>query len=428
MDDLWNSGQLRMANRADAGHSLAMTQKDIRAELLALKRRKMAQSAFAWYRGTGDLFYANWLKPALKIAAPSVWLNGDMHLENFGTYRGDNRLTYFDIGDFDDACRGPAVIDLLRFVTGILLAAPQLGLSRKEARGLAAHGLERYRLALADGKARWLERRTARGAIGDLLVDLERRSQADLLAKRTVLKNGKRRLRFDTGKALKLGRAEAAAVINALDRFARKRAYPGFFNVLDVAQRVAGLGALGRPRYVVLIKGNGGKDGQALIDLKAQPGSALIKALIKARHPQPDFANEARRVVAVEYHLQAAAPAFLTDLKIGQHAFTFRELQPDQDKLEINHLAGDAARREDAIGAMGDLIAWAQLRASGWREGATIDDLMAWADGRAWAADSARPLLALANQAAQAAESDWHAFCSAKIEGFAGPVKIASNA
>ena len=390
-----------------------MAQKDIRTELLALKRRKMMQSAFAWYRGAGDQFYARWLKPALKIAAPSVWLNGDLHLENFGTYRGDNRLTYFDIGDFDDACRGPAVIDLLRFVTGIMVAAPQLGLSRKDARALATHGLERYRLALADGKARWLERRTARGAIGDLLIDLERRSQADLLEKRTILKNGKRRLRFDTGKALKLGKAEAAAVIKALDRFARKRAHPGFFDVLDVAQRVAGLGALGRPRYVVLIKGNGGKDGQALIDLKAQPGSSLIRALAKARHRQPDFGNEARRVVAVEYHLQAAAPAFLTDLRIGNQAFTFRELQPDQDKLEIAHLAGDAARREEAIGAMGDLIAWAQLRASGWRDGATIDDLMGWADARSWATDSARPLLALADAAAGAVETAWHAFCSA---------------
>lgn len=395
-----------------------MTQKDITAELLALKRRKMMQSAFAFYRGTGDQFYARWLTPLLKIAAPSVWLNGDLHLENFGTYRGDNRLTYFDIGDFDDACRGPAVIDLFRFLTGVMLAAPELGLARREARALAAHGLERYRAALADGKPRWLERRTAKGAIGDLLAYLERRSQADLLEKRTVVKNGRRRLRFDTGKAIKLGGTEAALVIAAMDRFARRRAYPGFFDVLDVAQRVAGLGALGRPRYVVLIKGNGGKDGQALIDLKMQPGSSLAAALAKARYQQPSFANEAARVVAVEYHLQAAAPAFLTDINIGKRDFTFRELQPDQDKLEIAHLAGDAVRREDAIGAMGDLMAWAQLRASGWRQGATIDDLMRWAGAqdraRAWARDCARPLLAQAESAAKATELDWRAFCEAK--------------
>lgn len=387
-----------------------MTRADITATLQAVKHRKMMQSAFAWYRGNGDVFYAKWLQPVLSVPAPPVWLNGDLHLENFGTYRGDNRQTYFDIGDFDDACRGPAVIDLLRFLTGVMLAAPELGLSRREARALAAHGLERYRTALTDGKPRWLERRTARGAIGDLLSDLERRSQADLLEKRTVLKDGKRRIRFDTGKALKLGRDEAAAVTAAMERFARRRAYPGFFKVLDVAQRIAGLGALGRPRYVVLIKGNGGNDGHALVDLKSQPGSSLVAALTRARYRQPVFANEARRVVAVEYHLQAAAPAFLTDIKIGRSAYTFRELQPDQDKLEIAHLAGDAKRREDAIGDMGDLIAWAQLRASGWLSGATIDDLMDWAGRKDWI----RPLLAVAASAARVAETDWHTFSSAK--------------
>lgn len=391
-----------------------MKQKDIRRELLALKHRKMQQSAFAWYRGTSDLFYARWLTPLLAIEAPTVWLNGDMHLENFGTYRGDNRLTYFDVGDFDDACRGPAVIDLLRFLTGIIVAAPELGLARKEARALAAYGLGRYWAALRDGKARWLERRTASGAIGDLLHDLERRSQADLLEKRTVIKDGKRRLRFDTGKAIKLDKDEARQVIDALDRFARKRAHPEFFEVHDVAQRVAGLGALGRPRYVVLLKGNGGKDGQALIDLKAQPGSSLVAALAKAKFRQPDFANEAQRVVAVEYQLPAAAPAFLTDLKIGKTAFTFRELQPDQDKLEATHLAGGAGRREEAIGAMGDLIAWAQLRASGWRGGATVDDLASWASDKKWSKACAAPLLKIADSAADEAERAWRLFCSQK--------------
>ena len=391
-----------------------MNRKDITAELAALKRRKMLGSAFAWYRGTGHLFYAQWLAPLLAIKAPAVWLNGDLHLENFGTYRGDNRLTYFDIGDFDDSCRGPATIDLLRFLTGILLSAPELGIAPREARDLAAHGLERYRRALADGKPRWLERRTARGAIGDLLGDLERRSQADLLEKRTVLKDGRRKLRLDTGKAIKLEKAEAQSVAAAIANFAHDRAHPAFFEVLDVAQRVAGLGALGRPRYVALIQGNGGKDGNALIDLKSQPGSPLLKALAKAGYRQKRFASHAARVVEVEYRLQAAAPAFLTDIEIGGEAFTFRELQPDQDKLEAGHLAGAPARRDEAIGAMGDLIAWAQLRASGWKGGALIDDLMAWAGSREWKRDSARPLLALAAAAAKTSIEGWSKFSASK--------------
>lgn len=382
-----------------------MKRAEIERDLLALRRRKMMQSAFAYYRGSGEAFYGRWLPDLLRLKAPTVWLNGDLHLENFGTYRGDNRLTYFDIGDFDDACRGPATIDLFRFLTGLILAAPDMSIPLAEAKELCRTTLARYRAALADGKARWLERRVASGAIGDLLRDLEGRSQADLLAKRTVEKNGKRRLRFDTGKALKLGSDDTARVTAAMDRFARHRAHPEFFRVLDVAQRVAGLGALGRPRYVVLVAGNGGRHGQALIDLKSQPGSILAPLLVARRIKQPPCADEAQRVVAIEYHLQAAAPAFLTDLKIGRHAYTFRELQPDQDKLEVKHLAGDSTRRAEALGAMAELIAWAQLRASGWRGSAAIDDLIDWSKARDWSA----PLLALATKAAAATESAWRA-------------------
>jgi uncharacterized protein (DUF2252 family) len=395
-----------------------MTRAEIDRALLALRERKMAQSAFAHFRGTGEDFHRRTLPDLLRLKAPAVWLNGDLHLENFGTYRGDNRLTYFDIGDFDDACLGPAVIDLARFLAGIMVAAPEMGLTFAAARDCALQALKRYRAALVDGKARWVERRIAAGAIGDLLRELEGRSQIDLLAKRTVLKNGRRRLRFDTGKALKLEKAEAARVVAALDRFARDRAAPGFFRVLDVAQRVAGLGALGRPRYVVLIAGNskagnskssggkaaGGRYGPALIDLKFQPGSILAPLLAPCQR-QPGFANEARRVVEIEYRLQAAAPAFLTELAIGRRPFTFRELQPDQDKLEARHLAGDAARRGEALGTMAELIAWAQLRSGGWRGSAAIDELMAWGGNRDWPA----PLLALATRAAKTAIQAWAA-------------------
>lgn len=380
-----------------------MNRAKIDQHLAALKRQKMAASPFGFYRGSGAEFYGAWLSPLLQIKAPLVWLNGDLHLENFGTYRGDNRLTYFDVGDFDDSCRGPATIDLLRFLTGIILAARDMKIGPAEGQELARLALMRYRAALADGKARWLERRIAKGAIGDLLRELEGRSQIEFLEKRTEVRKGGRRLRFDTGKALKLGAEEARRVTQAIRRFAANRAEPGFFRVLDVAQRAAGLGALGRPRYVAIIAGNGGLQGQALIDLKSQPGSILAPLLAKRGIRQPRWANEARRVVEVEYRLQAAAPAFLTEIMIGRRPYTFRELQPDQDKLEAKHLAGDAGRRAQAVGEMAELIAWAQLRAGGWQGSATIDELRAF--GRA--GDWTRPLLALAVKAAQAGEAAW---------------------
>ena len=286
-----------MPSRADPLKQIAAFNRGRNPELLALKYRKMAATLFGYFRGTNPLFHADWPGAAWLERMPAAWLNGDLHIENFGTYRGDNRLVYFDVGDFDDGALGPLGRDLMRFLVGVHMAGHEMGFGARRASELGRLFLAAYRAALIDGKARWIERRTAGGVIGELLVKLERRTQADLLAKRTVMRKGKRRLRTDTGKALPLAPAERARVTTFMKRFAKDRAYPRFFKVLDVAQRVAGVGALGLKRYVVLVEGDGGRDGAALIDLKTQNGSTLIPRL---KQRQPRFASEAARVVAIE--------------------------------------------------------------------------------------------------------------------------------
>ncbi len=370
--------------------------------LVALKYRKMAATPFGYFRGTNHLFHAAWPGQAWLERMPAVWLNGDLHLENFGTYRGDNRLVYFDIGDFDDGCLGPAGRDLARFLVGLSLIARELGLGRSEA-ALARIFIAGYRGALGGGKARWIERRTATGLIGTLLKDLERRTQSDLLLKRTQVKKNGRRLREDTGKALKLPKAERARVIAFMARFARNRADPEFFTVLDVAQRVAGVGALGLPRYVVLIRGSGRPDGAALVDLKCQIGSTLLPRM---RQRQTPFASEAERVVEIENRMQAVGPAFLAAVKVGGRSFTLRELQPSADKLDLEAAQPDAAELEAVVWSMGELTAWAQLRSAGRDGSASIDDLIAFAKN---AAPFGR-LAALARDWARQIERDWRDF------------------
>ena len=63
---------------------------------LELKYKAMRGSAFAFLRGSCHLFYAGLPSDALLHKAPAAWISGDLHLENFGAYKGDNRLVYFD--------------------------------------------------------------------------------------------------------------------------------------------------------------------------------------------------------------------------------------------------------------------------------------------------------------------------------------------
>jgi uncharacterized protein (DUF2252 family) len=65
--------------------------------------------------------------------------------------------------------------------------------------------------------------------------------------------------------------------------YASARPDPAFFEVLDVAHRIAGTGSLGLERYVVLIEGKGSPNGNYLLDLKQSLASSLARGESKDR-------------------------------------------------------------------------------------------------------------------------------------------------
>ena len=88
-------------------------------ERLAMKYAKMAQSPFIFLRGACHLFYDHLPDSPLFGDAPLAWCCGDLHFENFGSYKGDNRLVYFDINDYDEAALAPVTWYLIRLLTSI---------------------------------------------------------------------------------------------------------------------------------------------------------------------------------------------------------------------------------------------------------------------------------------------------------------------
>src|SRR6266446_3731117 len=93
-----------------------------------MKYQRMLANSFAFFRGTCHLFYEDWPAESPLNSAPPAWICGDLHLENFGTYKGDNRLAYSDTNDFDEACLAPATWDLVRFLANLIVAGKVLGM------------------------------------------------------------------------------------------------------------------------------------------------------------------------------------------------------------------------------------------------------------------------------------------------------------
>lgn len=377
-------------------------------ELLGRKYAAMRADAFAFLRGTAHLFCEDWPADSPLNAAPLVWACGDLHLENFGTYQGDNQLTYFDVNDFDAAALAPCTLDLARFLTSVLVGASTLGLQHDEARALCARFLAEYRATLRTGKARWVERQIARGMVRDLLASLTRRQPKGLLMKRTDRAGRKRRLRIcvDKGQALPVSAAQREKVMKFMRTFAAQQGDPAFYAAHDVARRIAGNGSLGVERYVVLIAGRGRPDGHVLLDLKQAQPSPVAAA---APWPQPAWPNEAERIVAIQRRVQAIAPACLHAVMIDDAAYVLRELQPTAARLRLELWGGKLRRLERVLVTMGQVVASEQLRGGGRQGSATADALIAFAERADWQ----EPLLAYAEEYSQRVEHDWREYRAA---------------
>ena len=379
-------------------------------ELLALKYRAMRASAFAFLRGSCALFYAQLPSAGVFRTAPSVWVCGDLHLENFGSYKGDTGLVYFDLNDFDEAALAPASWELVRYLTSLLVAAAALGADAEKSSALCATFVDAYAAALVGGKAYWLERDSAQGPAAALLDSLRQRSRKAFLNSRTRLHAGRRKICIDSGKALPASAAQQDMVGKFMAEFAKSQARPDFFAVLDVARRIAGTGSLGLDRFAVLVAGKGSPDGHELLDLKASRPSALAPQLGLA---QPRWANQAQRIVSVQRRMQAVTMAFLQPVLVHEQPYVLRALQPSEDRLAIERAALDSGALAQTVALQGRLLAWAQLRSS-WREGsASADALIAWGKRRKWK----QKLEDIAKACAAQCQNDARTFATAFDDG-----------
>lgn len=379
-------------------------------ERLALKYKAMRASAFAFLRGTCHLFYEDLPRAPLLRSAPRVWVCGDLHLENFGSYKGDNRLVYFDLNDFDEAVLAPCTWDLARALTSILVATASMRLGKVRARDLARLFLEAYVAAIRDGKARWVERETAQGMVGKLLNSLQRRKRKTFLDGRTVRTRKGRKIRLDGKHALPVSATDRRRIKKFMRAFAARQPEPGFFRLLDVARRIAGTGSLGVERYALLVTGKGSPDGNYLLDLKQALPSALAPRL---KWKQPEWQNEAQRVATLQRRLQAVPMGFLGPVVMQRTAFVLRGLQPVEDRVHLTPGKAGAAGLEQTLATMAQLVAWSELRSSGLQGSATADQLIDY-----WAKPRRQDkLLDLADACARRTQRDWRAYCEAFDRG-----------
>jgi hypothetical protein len=205
---------------------------------LELKHGAMAADPFQFLRATFYRWAQVWRDVCEGEArAPVVLAVGDLHVENFGTWRDIEGRLVWGINDFDEVCPMPYTIDLVRLAASAHLAikADHLSIGLKDACDSILSGyreaLERCGVPIVLGEHHhWLRQ----------LAASQLREPVAYWQKMDALPTFR-------GKVPK-------GAVRALEKL-----LPEKHLRFRVAHRIAGLGSLGRQRFVALADWRGAK-------------------------------------------------------------------------------------------------------------------------------------------------------------------------
>ncbi len=244
---------------------------------LQFKHEQMAAALFPFFRATFYRWLQHWPEVCGDLEkVPHILSVGDLHVENFGTWRDTDGRLVWGVNDFDEACLYPYTMDLVRLATSALLAAREEHLTMKPKESAAAI-LEGYERGMEEGglpfvlgeRHEWL-RAIAESKLRDPVLFWQK---------------------MDRNATVKGEIPESAR--EAIEHMLPEPGIP-----YRLARRRAGLGSLGRIRLVAIAEWKGGRvarEAKALtasalqwLNPKHVPSEILYAAILKRAVRCPD--------------------------------------------------------------------------------------------------------------------------------------------
>jgi uncharacterized protein (DUF2252 family) len=351
-------------------------------EMVQLKYEAMTENAFRFYRGTCHLFYEDLANANPLPLSPLTWICGDLHIENYGSYKGDNKLVYFDMNDFDEGLLAPACYEIARMATSIFIAFETLEIEPEKAEKMVQLFLKTYSVTLAKGKAISIEPRTAKGIVYNFLTSADKSTQKELLKKRTISKKKKIMLSLEDERHFKVDKKlkqELTAHVN--EWIANSSDGPYNYEVKGVVFRLAGTGSLGLKRYLFLLKSTNTKNKYLLVDMKQSTTSSVLP-YVKVKQLQ--WQTDAERIITIQRRMQNVSSSLLSTTVFRDESYVIQELQPVKDTIKFKLLKDEYRDIYQVIDDMASLLASAQLRSGGIQGSSIIDDLSAFGTSADW--------------------------------------------
>ncbi|MEU4239544.1 DUF2252 domain-containing protein [Actinoplanes sp. NPDC026619] len=329
-------------------------------ELMALdpaafrrKFRKMAASPFAFYRGSASLFYADMTSAFaddrfLDERTSRVWIHGDLHAENFGTYMNSSGVLVFNVNDFDEAYVGPFAWDLKRFSASLALIGYQKALSDDNITTLVKAFAQSYLIELraiasgGDDAIGSITLDTADGVLRRVLQEARLNTRVDLLAGQTTIDDYERRFSAGDG-VFEVDEVTESLVRAAFDDYLStlpdaNRAVAT--NIKDIKLRKGvGIGSAGLPSYNLLLEGHTQALENDVIIYMKQAQVPAVARWVDDERVQAYFKHQGHRTAESQHALQAHADPWVgyTTLNgIGQLVAEVSPYAADLDWADVN--------------------------------------------------------------------------------------------
>jgi uncharacterized protein (DUF2252 family) len=343
-------------------------------DMLQRKYTRMKQNPFSFFRATSHLFYEDLVRDFKTQDTTKVWSCGDLHLQNFGTFRAENRLVYFDINDFDDAILLPATYDLVRMATSICLVSEIQDWDKITARKMIQAFLTAYKQTLEKGKIVDIDHRIAVGEVRNMIKTLEKRNNSEYILS-FLDKNGKG-FRTNSKKLLPVERERFIEIEKHIDAYFSEHHNDFFKSIKDINFRAGGTSSLGLERYIVLIETNKNQpDGHLLLDFKETRPSAAAPFI---NLPQPNWESQAIRIFTIQSRVNDVLPALFKPIPFENKSFILREMQAEEDKLPVL-LPMKIEKFKATLDEIGIITASGHLRGTGQDGSSITDELMDFA-------------------------------------------------
>jgi hypothetical protein len=224
---------------------------------LRFKHEQMAAALFPFFRATFYRWVQVWPEVCPELdRVPHILSVGDLHVENFGTWRDTDGRLVWGVNDFDEACVYPYTMDLVRLAASALVAAREEHLTMKPKESAAA---------ILAGYERSMEKGGRPFVLGENHEWL--RAIAESKLRDPVVFWGK----MDCLPAAKGEVPESAR--EAIEHLLPEPGMP-----YRLARRVAGLGSLGRVRLVAIAEWRGGR--------VAREAKALLPSALRWLNPK----------------------------------------------------------------------------------------------------------------------------------------------